>query len=126
MGPFTGPLASTGIPAKNAFALAHENNRKNEQYTLNIIYEDDQCDPKKAVAITELFLSKNNVDYIISGICSSSVLAIAPLVEKEKKVLEAASKLVQLARNWRMIWFTACGFSSGAMCPTSLMTSNWA
>ena len=85
MGPLSGPVSSTGIPAKNGFNLAYRDLRTDKP--IRVLYEDAACDPKKAVAIAQKFLTIDNVDYVVSGVCSSSTLAISPLTQERKKVL---------------------------------------
>ncbi len=87
-GPLSGPVSSTGISAKNGFELAFkELNDQNGLYDIRVIYEDSMCDPKKAVSVAKKFLTIDRVDYVVSGVCSGSTLAVAPLAQEHKKIL---------------------------------------
>ena len=86
IGPLSGALVYTGEPVKNGFELA---NSKYNSYNKNIsvIYEDDKCSPVDALNAARKLINIDNVNIIVSGVCSSSTLAIAPLAEENKKIL---------------------------------------
>lgn len=54
---------------------------------IEIIYEDSQSDPTKAVAALQKVISTAQVPVVIGDIASSNVLAMAPVAESEKVVL---------------------------------------
>ncbi|TKJ41163.1 hypothetical protein CEE37_05715 [candidate division LCP-89 bacterium B3_LCP] len=54
---------------------------------IELIYEDSQSDPAKAVSALNKLISTENVSVVIGDIASSSVLAMAPIAEKSKVVL---------------------------------------
>jgi len=88
--PLTGDAAAWGIPPKNGALLAVEqintaggiNGKK-----LELIIEDDGCDPKMAVNSINKLLSADKPIAVVGAVCSASTLAIAPIVEKNKIVL---------------------------------------
>jgi len=53
---------------------------------INLIVEDDQCDPKIAVSAIEKLINVDKVAVIIGPSCSSSVLAAAPIAEKTRTI----------------------------------------
>jgi branched-chain amino acid transport system substrate-binding protein len=88
--PLTGDAAAWGIPPKNGALLAVEqinaaggiNGKK-----LELVVEDDGCDPKMAVNSINKLLAANKPVAVVGAVCSASTLAIAPIVEKNKIVL---------------------------------------
>jgi branched-chain amino acid transport system substrate-binding protein len=83
--PLTGKAASLGKDMQNAINLAVEKVNKNGEI-VEVIYEDEKCDPKEAV-IAYKVLKLKGIKLIIGAACSSSTLAIAPLAEQDKIVL---------------------------------------
>ena len=83
--PLTGKNGNYGMLIKNGLELAKEEINKNggiKGRSLEIIYEDDQADPKLAVSATEKIINFDNVPIIFGPWASSSVLAMAPIAEK--------------------------------------------
>ncbi|RIL12538.1 MAG: hypothetical protein DCC75_00250 [Proteobacteria bacterium] len=80
--PLSGPWANWGEPVKNGMLLATENT----QNKLRIDFQDDGCEPKRALTnfIKFLKVDKNKINFL--G-CIESVDAVAPLVGKEGGVL---------------------------------------
>ncbi|MFH1900218.1 MAG: ABC transporter substrate-binding protein [Patescibacteria group bacterium] len=83
--PLTGKGASQGAEMQNGIRLAEEKINSAEKI-VEIIYEDEKCDPKEAVSAYQALRLKE-VKFIIGAACSPSTLAIAPLAEKDKVVL---------------------------------------
>lgn len=83
--PLTGKAASTGVDIQNAINLAAEKVNSDRQI-VELIFEDEKCDPKEAVGAYQAVTLKG-VKLIIGAVCSSSTLAIAPLAEQNKVVL---------------------------------------
>lgn len=92
--PLTGDAASWGLPVKRGAEIALDkinneggiNGRK-----LELIFEDDKCDSKEAVTVASKLININKVPAIIGSVCSSVVLAMAPIVEQNKAVLLASA-----------------------------------
>jgi len=84
--PLTGKVAGPGQDLKNALNLALGDINKNENL-IELVYEDDQCDAKKAVDAYNGLVNVKGVKIIIGALCSPSTLAIAPLAEKDKVIL---------------------------------------
>ena len=80
--PLTGDASPWGIPPKQGAELAHDllgggiGDR-----LVKIFYEDSKCDSKQAVSAVHKLTNIHRVDVIIGAVCSSSTLAIAPIVE---------------------------------------------
>lgn len=83
--PLTGKAASIGVDIQNAINLAVEK-VNSEEKIVEIIYEDEKCDPKEAVTAYKA-LTLKGVRIVIGAACSSSTLAVAPLAEQEEVVL---------------------------------------
>ena len=109
MFPMTGGLSSYGDAASKASIMAVEEINANggvNGKTLKLNLQDHKCDAKEAVAIYKQFKSKTTV--FSSVACSGTVLALAPMLENDKKILfgtalstpklSGASK--NLFRNW--------------------------
>ena len=87
-GPFTGPVAgSTGLDIATGFKLAYEKNHMIGDKKVEVIYEDDACDPQKAVAAANKLISIDKVHVVVSGVCSGSSVSAAPIAEKNKVIL---------------------------------------
>ncbi len=90
IGPLTGGASVIGTPIKDSVALAvDEVNaiKLLKDKTLRVIYEDDECDPKKSVTAVQKLISIDNVIAIHGGVCSGTTLADAPLAEQNKVLL---------------------------------------
>lgn len=91
IGPLSGFGTIWGFEQQNAMRLAVDeindaggiNGKK-----LNVVYEDGKCEGKEAVTAAQKLIQVDKVK-IITTICSSSSLAIAPVAE-ENKVLQMA------------------------------------
>ena len=87
-GPFTGLLAqSTGESVAEGFRLAQTQRNLIGDRKIEVVYEDDSCDPKKAVSAAQKLMNVDKVTILVSGVCSSSTLAVAPLAEKSHVIL---------------------------------------
>lgn len=87
-GPFTGPVAGdTGADIANGWKMAVEDNHVIGDKKVEVIYEDDGCDPQKATSAATKLLNVDKVDVLVSGVCSGSTLAGVPLAEARKKIL---------------------------------------
>jgi branched-chain amino acid transport system substrate-binding protein len=90
--PLTGKAAKYGQYIKQGLELALEeinseggiNGRK-----LEIIYEDDQADPKQAASAMSKLAEINKVPIVFGSWASSCVLAQAPIAERTKTVIMA-------------------------------------
>jgi branched-chain amino acid transport system substrate-binding protein len=54
---------------------------------VEIIYEDDACTPPKAAAAANKLIDIDKVQVLINGVCSGSMLAVAPIAEAHKVIL---------------------------------------
>src|SRR5262245_10392852 len=94
--PLSGSMEAYGRNVKNGLMLALDEinaagriKRKGESEgkKIDIVFEDDGTDEKKAEQKTTSLIKVNRVPLIIGGVTSSIAIAIAPLCEKEKIVL---------------------------------------
>ncbi len=76
--PQSGPAGSVGEYIKKALELSVREH-------IDLVYEDDQCDTKRAVSAYNMLKLKGVKVYIVG--CSGSVLALAPLVEADGNLL---------------------------------------
>jgi len=79
-GPLTGPTAVGSLPLLGASAIYKSvndaggiNGRK-----IELVIEDDACDPNKTIAATKKLISSDQVFMIHGGWCSGTVMAIKP------------------------------------------------
>lgn len=88
--PLTGSAAVWGENAKMGLEIAlDEVNQEGgvKGKNVKLIFEDSQSDPAKAVSSLQKLNSTEKVPAVIGDIASSSVLAMAPVAEREKVVL---------------------------------------
>lgn len=87
--PLTGDAAMYGKIAQNAMELAvdHVNKDGINGRNIKIIYEDTQAKADLAVNSTNKLVNIDKVNVIIGAMSSTEVLAIAPMLNKEKVVL---------------------------------------
>lgn len=84
IGPLTGDVASIGVPVRQAAELALEevnNNNLLDGRKMTMLFEDDQCDPKKTTTIAQKFVEVDKVTAVAGPFCSGTVLASAPIFE---------------------------------------------
>ncbi|OHB21874.1 MAG: hypothetical protein A2939_01230 [Parcubacteria group bacterium RIFCSPLOWO2_01_FULL_48_18] len=85
--PLTGDGAAYGLPIQKAGQLAVDEINASGGIggrTFQVIWEDGQCDAKSASAATQKLVNVDKVKYILGGVCSSEVLAGAPLAESSE------------------------------------------
>lgn len=90
----TGEVAAYGSGMKKGFDLAVEeinNSGGIRGRKLELIYEDHKCDAKEAVTAINKLINFDKVPVIIDALCSSALLAEAPIAENTKTILLAAS-----------------------------------
>lgn len=88
VGPFTGPVAGTsGEDVANGWKLAIKKRGAVGGKPVEIIYEDDACDPKQAASAAQKLLAVDKVNIVVNGVCSGSMLSIAPITETAKAIL---------------------------------------
>ena len=87
-GPFTGAAAgTTGEGVGNGFKLAESLRHDIDGHEVQVIYEDDACDPAKAVSAANKLIDVDHVNILVSGVCSGSTLSVAPIAESKKVIL---------------------------------------
>lgn len=104
--PLTGPNAKYGQYMKEALDIAQDeiNNQHNgiNGNKIKLIFEDDQALPQNAVNVVQKFISDPDIPIIFGPWASSSVLAIAPIVNKAKipVIAEAQSPKIRDAGDY--------------------------
>ncbi len=87
-GPFTGPVAgTTGEDVANAFKIANAKLNIFGNKKVEVIYEDEACDPTKAASAATKLINIDKVNILVNGVCSGSMLAAAPIAESHKVIL---------------------------------------
>ncbi len=79
-----------GQASRDAIVLAVEKINKNGgilNRTLEVFFEDSQCDAKIGVTAIRKLLEINSVDFVIGDICDSVTASIIPIAENGKKIL---------------------------------------
>lgn len=82
--PLSGDASFWGVNPRKALELAQKDSKDS---SIKIHFEDDGCDPKKAVAAFHKLTDINNAQIILGPACSSCSLAIAPLAAKKNVIL---------------------------------------
>jgi branched-chain amino acid transport system substrate-binding protein len=79
-GPLTGPTAVGSLPLLGASAIYKSVNDRGGIHgrKIELVIEDDACDPNKAIAATKKLVSQEQVFMVHGGWCSGAVMAIKP------------------------------------------------
>lgn len=99
-GPLTGPTAVGSLPLLGATAIYRHVNEAGgiNGRKLQVLVEDDACDPNKTIAATKKLMSQDQVFMIHGGWCSGTVMAIKPELARHPgfpfMVLGAASTAI--------------------------------
>ncbi len=110
--PLTGSVAYNGTANANGAKLAvQERNKKGGVLgkQIELIIEDEQCQPAKAVNAAEKLIQRDKVPVIAGAFCSTATAAIMPLAEKySTPLLSGVSSAVDLTeRNNKWFFRTA-------------------
>lgn len=87
--PLSGPFAGWGESLRRGMALAQEDVRRK----FKIDYQDDSCDPGRAVSIAQKFLSLDGIRLIIGPGCPDGLKAILPLAERKNALIFSTTLL---------------------------------
>lgn len=88
--PLTGSAAVWGQNAKMGIDLALEEINDSggiDGHKVTVLYEDSASEPKNATTALQKLISTKDIQVVIGDIASSSVLAMAPIAERNKVVL---------------------------------------
>ncbi len=85
---FTGDAAPWGEGVKAGAELAFDeiNNEKINGKQLKLVFEDDKCDAKTGLSAVNKVINVDNAKITTGTVCSSVVLAAAPVFEKNKVI----------------------------------------
>ena len=84
--PLSGNLAIIGEPMKAAIDLAVEDaNLKTDKYNYEVIYEDDQFSPSKALSAVQKLINVDKVDFLITA-GSPVGMAVGPIAEENELI----------------------------------------
>lgn len=84
--PLTGKTSYVGEWVRQGIELAVDN-LKNQGKIVEISYEDDACDPQEAVASINKLVNIDDLKVVLGPVCSSSVLAVAPIAERNEVII---------------------------------------
>jgi ABC-type branched-subunit amino acid transport system substrate-binding protein len=84
VGPLTGPLAFIGKGIQDAMLLANTK-LTDTKYKYELIFEDDQLDPKKTVGAANKLINIDRVDVVVS-VTSGSGNIVSPIAQQQKVV----------------------------------------
>jgi branched-chain amino acid transport system substrate-binding protein len=90
--PLTGDGAFWGTNPRNGIDLALGDLALAGRHPFKVIFEDDKCDPKVAVAAYHKLAEVDKVRIILGPACSSATLAVMPLAQKDGVLLLAFSE----------------------------------
>jgi branched-chain amino acid transport system substrate-binding protein len=108
----TGPASNYGVDIRNAILFA---NKVLAQNAYEVVIEDDKCDGKTAASAAKKLVEIDHVKAILGYTCSSSVMAIAPFLERTRVVAIAAGTTApQIADAGEFIFRTIQGDDRGA------------
>jgi branched-chain amino acid transport system substrate-binding protein len=89
--PLSGDMAVYGLPTLGALQMwAEEINNEGgievagKTYTFEIVYADDLFTPEGSASAANKLVYQDKVDFMIGGVDTHEVLAIAPITEKER------------------------------------------
>ena len=88
--PLTGSAAVWGQNAKMGIELAYSEIEKelaSNDIKIRLMFEDSKSDTRTAVTLMQKMVSRERVQIVIGDIASSSVLAMAPVAERNQVVL---------------------------------------
>lgn len=77
----TGNAATYGIDLKNALLFANARIARNKY---ELVFEDDRCNGKDAVSVSQRFINLLKLSYVAGFACSSTVLSAAKNYERAK------------------------------------------
>jgi branched-chain amino acid transport system substrate-binding protein len=84
--PLTGNTAYVGEWVRQGIELAASDLEKQNK-PIELIYEDDACDPKNSVTALNKLIETDNIGIVLGPVCSSSILSTAPIAEKNGIIL---------------------------------------
>lgn len=91
---FTGPAAFYGSHQRMGIEMAVEEINSNGGVLgkpIEVVYEDNRCNPAEAVKAVNALISQHNVVAILGALCSSATLAALPVVKRSQVPLVTSS-----------------------------------
>lgn len=87
--PASGSLAVWGVNSERGIRLAADriNADGGIGRPVQLLVEDSECEPEKAVSVLEGWISRGDVPVVLGAACSSDVLAMAPIAERSEIVV---------------------------------------
>jgi len=90
--PLTGEYAEYGKTIQNALTICMDDICiEQNKFKYELVFEDDQAQPKMAISAIEKLITTDNIKYVIGGFTSSSSVAIYPIAERNKVILFSPS-----------------------------------
>jgi branched-chain amino acid transport system substrate-binding protein len=108
----TGPASNYGVDVINTIIFA---NKVLAGSVYDLVIEDDRCDGKTAASVAKKLVEIDRVQAILGYTCSSSLMAVAPYLDRNKIVAIAAGTTApQIADAGEYIFRTIQGDTEGA------------
>jgi branched-chain amino acid transport system substrate-binding protein len=108
----TGPASNYGVDIRNAILFANKV-LANDAY--EIVVEDDKCEGKTSMSVAKKLVEMDHARAILGYTCSSSIMAVAPYLERKKVVAIAAGTTApQISDAGEFIFRTIQGDDRGA------------
>ena len=108
----TGPASNYGVDIRNAILFANKVLANN---AYEIVVEDDRCDGKTSISVAKKLVEMDHARAILGYTCSSSIMAVAPYLERKKVVAIAAGTTApQISDAGDFIFRTIQGDDRGA------------
>jgi len=82
--PLTGDTSSWGEPAKEALLLAQYEYNQNHNRKVEVIFEDDKCNPRDTTLATNKLVNTDGVIGVIGFACSGAAKAAIPILDNAK------------------------------------------
>jgi branched-chain amino acid transport system substrate-binding protein len=129
MFPLTGPVASNGVPARDAVKQAfEEENYEVAGRKIELLYEDSQGRPDTGLTKIRALVERDRVHLLLSEITSSVGAAVAPYVNEQKIPWMNTIALAQLTRSLRTPYtfrFAPSAFQTGLPAAQWVKKQGW-
>ncbi|EKD24403.1 MAG: Extracellular ligand-binding receptor [uncultured bacterium] len=83
--PSTGKAANIAEDVRNGLEMAKGELTGGKK--IKLVYQDDGCDPKKAISAYQFLHEVEKVNIVIGPLCSTAALVVAPLAQKDGVVM---------------------------------------
>ncbi len=82
--PMTGPATATGSWIRNGIELALERLPVEDRERIELVYEDDQCNPTTGMTVAHKFVENDNVKFMMGPLCGAVINPTMGYYEEHK------------------------------------------